>query len=497
MRYFVSIDQSTSATKAMLFDGRLKLLARENISHRQYYPREGWVEHDPEEIYRNTIEAIGRLMTDFSPSRSDKITLSITNQRETVVVWNRATSRPVANAVVWQCMRGADYCAQLREQGSADLIARLSGLVVDPYFSASGLRWILDNVEGARSAAERGELAAGTIDSWLVWRLTEGRVHATDLTNASRTLLMNIRSLDWDSELLGLFDVPRSVLPQILPSDSCFGQTTAEGRFNRPIDIVGVTGDSHGALVGQMCFERGMGKATYGTGSSVMVNIGSRFAAPPAGLVTSVGYAALGKVCYAYEGNIHCTGATIKWLSEQLGVIDSAAQAESVAASVDDNGGTYLVPAFAGLGAPWWNPRAKAAIVGMTLATNRAHIVRAALEAIGYQVKDLVDLMLSAADMTLSELRVDGGPTRNRLLMQFQADMLDSKVVCSTVEEASGMGAAVLGGLGSGDWQSLEQVAALRCEGSSYSSKMSENRRQQLHREWLDAVAVVESASKM
>lgn len=493
MNYIISIDQSTSATKAVVFDEKCHLVCRKNVPHRQYYPKPGWVEHDAEEIYRNTVEAI-REVVEATRGEGASYSLAITNQRETVVVWNRRTGKPVYNAVVWQCQRGEEICNSLKERGYTDFIRERSGLIIDPYFAASGAKWILDNVEGARTAAESGELVMGTIDTWLVWKLTDGRSFFTDYTNASRTLLFNIHTLDWDDELLSLFTIPRSMMAKPMPCDSVFGQTTVEGVFSEPVTIAGVLGDSHGALAGQMCFEAGMGKATYGTGSSVMVNIGEQPVAAPEGLVTSVGFAAQGKVFYAFEGNIHCTGATIKWMTDNLKLINSPAEIEQFTTSVTDNGGVYLVPAFAGLGAPWWNSHAKAMICGMTLATEKGHVCRAALEAIAYQIKDLVDLMTSHAGIALKELRVDGGPTKNHFLMQFQADMLDACINRSDVEEASAMGAMVMNGLARKVWSSLDEVAALRIADNCIFPKMQEDEKCRLYEGWRKAVRrVIES----
>ena len=486
MKYIIAIDQSTSATKAVLFNEQCQLICRKNVPHKQYYPQPGWVEHDAEEIYRNTVEAIREVV---NASRDDDATytLAITNQRETVVVWNRFTGRPICHAVVWQCQRGAAICDDLRQRGYTEFIQERSGLLIDPYFAASGAKWILDNVDGARQAAERGELLMGTIDTWLIWKLTGGKVHATDYTNASRTLLFNIHTLDWDEELLSLFTIPRNMMAEPKPCDSLFGETTVEGIFANPVAIAGVLGDSHGALAGQMCFEPGMGKATYGTGSSVMVNIGEDAIKAPEGLVTSVGFAAQGKVFYAFEGNIHCTGATIKWMADNLKLIESPAVIEELALSVPDNGGVYLVPAFAGLGAPWWNPHAKAMICGMTLGTERGHVCRAALEAIAYQIKDLIDLMTHHAGITLKELRVDGGPTKNKLLMQFQADMLGACINRSDVEEASAMGAVVMNGLARGVWKTLDEVAALRTTDNRILPGMKAEERDRLYAGWTAA----------
>ena len=490
-RYIIAIDQSTSATKAILFDEGCKLLGRVNVEHKQYYPQAGWVEHDAEEIYANAVEAIRGLMKLGLAEEGASYSLAITNQRETVVVWNAETGKPISHAVVWQCQRGAEICRQLKEAGHEKTFLAKSGLLIDPYFSASGVKWLLDHVEGAREAAEKGLLRMGTIDSWLIWKLTGGEVHATDYTNASRTLLFNIHTLDWDEELCSLFTVPRTMLPKALPCDAVFGRTTIEGLFPEGIEIAGVLGDSHGALAGQMCFEAGMGKATYGTGSSVMVNIGEEAVAAPEGLVTSVGFAAKGKVFYAFEGNIHCTGATLRWLADQLQLIGSPAETEALATSVESTNGVYLVPAFAGLGAPWWNSEAKAIIAGMTLGTTKAHVVRAALEAIPYQIKDLVDLMTGQAGVKLKELRVDGGPTRNRFLMQFQADMLNATINRADIEEASAMGAVVMNGLARGVWATLDEVAALRTSDNRIEPKMTAEERASLHGGWIEAVKLI------
>lgn len=459
--YIIAIDQSTSATKAMLFNEQCEMLRRVNKAHQQYYPKAGWVEHDAEEIYNNTLWVVKELLKDENLEENN-YSLAITNQRETVVVWDKTTGKPVCNAVVWQCMRGAEICNQLKEAGYGKMVQEKSGLLIDPYFSASGAKWILDHVAGAREKAEKGDLLMGTIDAWLIWKLTDGRVHATDCTNASRTMLMNIHTLEWDDDLLKLFTIPRTMMPEIRACDSTFGETTFEGLFKEPILIAGVLGDSHGALAGQMCFEEGLGKATYGTGSSVMVNIGEQFAAAPQGLVTSIGFSALGKTFYAFEGNIHSTGATLKWLEQQLKMIESPNEVEAAANEVKDNGGVYFVPAFAGLGAPWWNDQVKAAVFGMTLATTRSHFLRAALESIAYQVNDLVKAMTQQAGIALKEIRVDGGPTKNQTLMQFQADCLRVPINCSDVEEASAMGAVVMNGLSRGVWSSFDEVAALR-----------------------------------
>jgi glycerol kinase len=457
MSKVIAIDQSTQSTKALLFSEEGRLLDMASVQHAQIYPREGWVEHDPEVLYRNTVEVIRQVVG----TPEGDYTLALTNQRETVVIWNRTTGKPVCNAVVWQCMRGKDICDALKAQGFDSLVQERSGLIIDPYFSASGAKWILDNIAGAREAAEAGELLMGTVECWLIWKLTGGQVHATDYTNASRTLLFNIHTLDWDDDLLGLFTIPRRMMADPRPCDAFYGETTVEGTFPQPVKIAGVLGDSHGALVGQMCLGEGLGKATYGTGSSVMVNIGEKYAKAPEGLVTSVGFAALGKVFYGFEGNIHCTGATITWLKDKLGLIGSASETEAVATSVPDNGGVYLVPAFAGLGAPWWHPEVKAQISGLSLGSTRAHVCRAALESIAFQVTDLVKAMTESAGVDLREIRVDGGPTRNAFLMQFQSDLLQVPVVRSEVEDASAFGAFVMNGFARGKWTTFGEAASV------------------------------------
>ena len=496
MNYIIAIDQSTSSTKALLFDEQCKMVARTNVDHKQYYPQTGWVEHDAEEIYQNMIEAI-RLLIDHSPfsdgaecgvaRTSDNFSLCITNQRETAVVWNKATGKPIANAVVWQDTRGAQLCRELRSQGKAKMVFDKSGLLIDPNFSATGVKWLLDNIPGAREQAVRGELLMGTMETWLIWKLTGGTVHATDYTNASRTMLFNIHTMQWDDDLLQLFDIPRSMMPELKPCDAVYGETTCEGLFASPITIAGVLGDSHGALVGQMCFTKGSGKVTYGTGSSVMVNIGEEPLPAPEGLVTSVGFSAFGKTYYGYEGNIYSTGATLKWMSDQLGLVAHPSEMEAQATSVSDNGGVYIVPAFSGLGAPWWKSNVKGAIFGLTFATSKAHILRAALESIAYQIRDLVDVMARTTGSRLSEICADGGPTKNQFLMQFQADMLDTSVVCTEVDDASALGAVIMNGFARGLWSGFDDVIAFRKVTQTYTPQAAPQR-EMLYQGWRNAV---------
>ncbi len=487
----IAIDQSTSSTKALLFDESCKMLARTNVDHKQYYPQTGWVEHDAEEIYQNMVEAIRKLMTEVNLHFSlvpNTFSLAITNQRETAVVWNKTTGKPIANAVVWQDTRGAELCRELRSKGMAQKVFDKSGLLIDPNFSAAGIKWLLDNIEGAREQASKGELLMGTIETWLIWKLTGGSVHATDYTNASRTMLFNIHTMQWDDELLQMFDIPRCMMPELKPCDAIYGETTVEDIFPNPIQIAGVLGDSHGALVGQMCFEKGSGKVTYGTGSSVMVNIGEEPKQAPEGLVTSVGFSALGKTYYGFEGNIYSTGATLKWICDQLQLIGKPSEMEALATSVGDNGGVYIVPAFSGLGAPWWQSDVKGAVFGLTFATTKAHFLRAALESIAYQIKDLVDVMARATGGHLKEIAADGGPTKNQFLMQFQADMLETPVVCTEVDDASALGAVIMNGFARGLWKSFDEVAGFRKVTQVYQPKAKSQKLTALYEGWLGAV---------
>ena len=491
MNYIIAIDQSTSSTKALLFDEQCHVVARTNVDHKQYYPQTGWVEHDAEEIYNNMVEAIKALSN--SPCIGGEqapmggVSLCITNQRETAVVWNKLTGKPIANAVVWQDTRGAELCRELRSKGKARMVFDKSGLLIDPNFSATGIKWLLDHVEGARDVANRGELLMGTIDTWLIWKLTGGKTFATDTTNASRTMLFNIHTMQWDDDLLALFDIPRSMMPEVMPCDAIYGETTVEGLFAEPIQIAGVLGDSHGALVGQMCFEPGSGKVTYGTGSSVMVNIGETPKAAPQGLVTSVGFSALGKTWYGFEGNIYSTGATLKWICDQLQLIGKPSEMEALATSVEDNGGVYIVPAFSGLGAPWWKSDVKGGVFGLTFATTKAHFLRAALESIAYQIKDLVDVMARATGGQLKEIAADGGPTRNEFLMQFQATMLETPVVCTEVDDASALGAVIMNGFARGVWKDFSDVTGFRVVTQTYQPQDSPERFT-LYQGWRNAV---------
>jgi glycerol kinase len=489
--YILSIDQSTSATKAVLFDHKARFVSRANAEHQQIIPRAGWVEHDPDEIFSNTLQVIADVINQSGVNKSSVRCISISNQRETVLVWDKATGKPVCNAVVWQCLRGEEICNNLKAKGYDSLIRERTGLIIDPYFSASGLSWILNSNATIKARALKGELAAGTIDSWLIWKLTNGNVHATDITNACRTLLLNIHTLKWDDEICQLFGIPINILPELKLSDDIFGYTNANGFFDSEIPISGILGDSHAALFGQRCYHKGLSKVTYGTGSSVMMNIGDKPVGAPHGLVTSVGYAIKGKTGYVFEGNIHSTGATIKWMVDSLEIMKNSGESETIATSVNSTEGVYFVPAFAGLGAPYWDNQVRANISGIHVGTRKAHIVRAGLESIAYQVRDLLDLMAQKAGIGLAEIRVDGGPTRNQFLMQFQSDMLHASITVSDIEEASALGAALAGGLGIGIWKDLIELESLYTSKNKVSPSMDEEQRKGLYEGWVKAVKIL------
>ena len=487
-KYILTIDQSTSATKALIFNNRGNLIDKKALEHKQYYPQPGWVEHDAEEIYQNTVKTIKLLLENNKSIKNELSVFSITNQRETVVVWDKNTGKPVHNAVVWQCQRGRELCDKLKQDGNEDLIKEKTGLLLDPYFSASKISWILENINGAREKAEKGRLLAGTIDTWLIWKLTKGEVHATDYSNASRTLLYNIKEYKWDQELLDLFKIPAEMLPEVKSSNKIFGYTDIEGIFKKNIPISGILGDSQASLFGQNCFEKGTAKTTYGTGSSIMMNIGDQFKISDKGLVTSLAWGIDDKIPYLFEGNVHVSAAAIKWMEEKLNLIDNPQISEQMARELEDNEGVYFVPAFVGLGAPYWENEAKAIITGMTFNTDQKHITRAALEAIAYQNKDVLDLMIKEAGIELKELRVDGGASDNKFLLQFQADMLEVPVVNTEVKDISALGSAFMAGLGIGFWDSLDEIKPLRAVGDKYLSQINAETRKKYYRGWKDAV---------
>ena len=486
--YILTIDQSTSATKAMLIDRQCRVAGRINKTHKQYYPQPGWVEHDPEEIYQNLLTAVSELLTTTGTDWSNIVSTAITNQRETVVVWDKTTAKPVYNALVWQCARATGICEELSTAENCALVRNTTGLNLSPYFSAAKIKWILDNVSGAREKAEKGELLAGTIDSWLVWKLTNGTVHATDLSNASRMSLLNLQTLTWDKVVCQLFTIPESMLPELKRSDGVWAETDFSGLAPIKLPICGILGDSHAALFAQLCYQPGMAKATYGTGSSIMLNAGTENIPQVEGLVTSIGWGLKEEVIYVLEGNINSTGATIKWLADNLGLISSPAEAEEAARAVESTDGVYLVPAFSGLSAPHWDNNVRAMITGMSFSTTRNHLIRAGLEAIAYQIADVVNLMAEKSGLKLENLRTDGGPTKNKFLMQFQADILNSPVVPAKIEELSALGVALISGLVVGFWQNRQEFAEFVTSTDSYTPALPATERNNLYSGWQRAI---------
>jgi glycerol kinase len=484
----LALDQSTSATKAVLFDTRGKVLDKASRNHRQIYPRPGWVEHDAEEIWKNVLAVIGEIAKRNRTKLNKLSALSITNQRETVLVLDRQTSKPLHHALVWQDRRGDAICSALTEQGHAPSVLRKTGLKIDTYFSASKLRWLVENKPALAAKLKSGAAVVGNIDSYLVHRLTGGRVFATDFTNASRTLLFDIGKLKWDAKLCKLFKVPASALPEVRESAANYGETDANGVLPKAVPIIGVMGDSQASLFAQRCYQPGTAKATLGTGTSVLLNIGDKLRASAKGAVTALAWVWQGKPTYAFEGLINFSAATIEWLKSQLGLIRSAGEVEKLALSVPDNGGVYLVPAFAGLSAPYWSPEARAAIVGMTAHTNKAHVVRAAQEAIAYQIRDVLELMRADAKVKLQSLHADGGPTRNTFLMQFTADLTRMEIKAAEVAESSAWGAAMNGLLGLGIRKSLSDLEKLPHAQTTFRPKMPIVEATRLHRGWQKAV---------
>jgi glycerol kinase len=487
-QYILAIDQSTSGTKAVIFDKSAKLIARSTVDHRQFFPNPGWVEHDGLEVYQKTLQAVKEVLNASNIQTEQIAGVSITNQRETALVWDKKNGKPVYHAVVWQCQRAAAICKDLIAKGYGKIVQEKTGLVLSPYFSAPKIKWILDNVPGARAKAESGDLLFGTMDCWLIWNLTGGKIHATDYSNASRTLLFNIKELKWDRELLKTFTIPESMMPEVRYSSDIFGYTTCESILAREVPISGVMGDSHAALFGQNCFRKGMAKATYGTGSSIMMNIGGQPLESKSGIVTSIAWGINKEVEYVFEGNINCTGATIKWLVKDLKLLSSSKESGSAASSVEDNEGVYIVPAFVGLGAPYWDSEARASITGITLGTQSAHIIRAAEESIAYQIKDIIDLMIRESGVPFQELRVDGGPTKDNFLMQFQADILNVNVVRNKIEELSALGSAYMAGLAAGLWQDKQEIQSLRIQDAVFSCHMNDDLRERLYHGWKEAV---------
>ena len=457
-KYILSLDQGTTSSRAILFDhaGRIQSIAQKEFT--QIFPQPGWVEHDPMEIWSSQASVASEARLKIGAAPSEIAAIGITNQRETTIVWDRKTGAPVYNAIVWQDRRTASFCEQLKQSGLSDKIRSKTGLIIDAYFSGSKIRWILDHVEGARKKAEEGRLAFGTVDSWLVWKFTNGAVHVTDITNASRTMLYNIREQKWDDELLQIMGIPAGMLPEVKESSELYGETDTS-LFPAKIPIAGIAGDQHAALFGQMCLEKGMVKNTYGTGCFMLMNIGDRFVESKNNLLTTVAWKINGRIQYAFEGSIFIAGAVVQWLRDGLGIIRNSSEIEVLAKQVEDTDGVCFVPAFAGLGAPYWNPDARGTIVGITRGTQAAHIARAAVESIAYQTMDVLKAMEADAGLPIKELRVDGGATANNLLMQFQADLLQCKVIRPEITETTALGAAYLAGLAVGFWKDTAEIA--------------------------------------
>ncbi|OYD40224.1 glycerol kinase [Sphingobacterium cellulitidis] len=487
--YIIALDQGTTSSRAILFNKKGDIVNIAQKEFQQIYPKSGWVEHDPQEIWSSQMAVFTEVLTKSKTKLESIKGIGITNQRETTVVWNRRTGEPIYNAIVWQDRRTADYCAQLIKEGHLEKVQEKTGLLIDSYFSATKIKWILDHVKGARKLAERNELAFGTIDSWLIWNLTNGEKHVTDVTNASRTMLYNINDLSWDKDLLKLFDIPESLLPEVKSSSEVYGETSTE-LGSRPIPIAGIAGDQQAALFGQMCLKKGMAKNTYGTGCFLLMNIGNKPVKSENKLVTTIGWKIGKEVVYALEGSIFIGGAVVQWLRDELKIIKKSSDIEALATSVEDTDGVYLVPAFAGLGAPHWDPNARGTIFGISRGTTDAHIARAAIESIAYQTHDILKAMEADSNTKIKELRVDGGATQNQFLLQFQADILKSTVVKPKITETTAMGAAFLAGLAVGFWKDLEELQALWQEDKRIESNKSMKLAKNLE-EWKRAVNAV------
>jgi glycerol kinase len=486
MNYILSLDQGTTSSRAILFDRQGQVMATAQKEFEQIYPQPGWVEHNPNEIWSTQFGVAAEVIARANISAEDIAALGITNQRETTVVWNRHTGEPVFNAIVWQDRRTAKFIDELKARGLASLFQQKTGLVLDAYFSGSKVRWILDHVPDARKQAEAGNLMFGTVDTWLIYKLTGGRVHVTDVSNASRTLMFNINSLEWDDELLEMLQVPKSMLPEVKSSSEVYGQSS-RGILGATILIAGLAGDQHAATFGQTCFEKGQAKNTYGTGCFLMLNAGEKPIPSNNQLLSTIAWQQQG-VSYALEGSVFMAGAVVQWLRDGLGIIRHSSDVETLANSVNDNGDVYLVPAFAGLGAPHWDQYARGTIMGLTRGSTSAHIARAALESIAYQVADVVQSMEKDTGFALSELRVDGGASRNNLLMQFQADILGVPVVRPKVTETTALGAAYLAGLATGFWKNREEIARQWSVDQHFEPAMSPDERQRLKHGWQKAL---------
>lgn len=486
-KYIMALDLGTTSCRCIIFDKNGRICSAAQKEFTQYFPQPGWVEHDAEEIWATQTGLMYEAMSKIDITINEIAGIGITNQRETTVLWDKETGRPVHKAIVWQCRRTAGYCDELKKLGMAEFFRSKTGLVLDAYFSATKLRWLLDNAAGARERAEKGKLLFGTVDSWIIWKLTGGKVHVTDYSNASRTMLFNIHTLKWDEEILRVLKIPQQILPEVKPSSHVYGYTDSK-LFGREVPIAGAGGDQQCALFGQTCFERGEVKNTYGTGGFMLMNTGNAPVNSHNGLVTTIAWGVDDKVEYALEGSIFVAGAAVQWLRDELGLIRSAAESEVLAKSVPDANGCYVVPAFVGLGAPYWDQYARGAIVGLTRGVNRNHIVRATLESIAYQVNDVLMAMQEDSGMPITSLRVDGGACDNDFLMQFQADILNTSVVRPYCIETTAMGAAYLAGLAVGYWRSKEEILANHVIAAEFKPQMGQAKRENLLQGWHNAV---------
>ncbi len=484
-KYILALDQGTTSSRVILFDENQNIVGVSQKEFTQIYPKEGWVEHDAMEIWSSQYATMMEVIAQTGVEASDIAAIGITNQRETTILWDKETGRPIYNAIVWQCRRTASIVDQLLADGYGDHIKKVTGLVPDAYFSATKIKWILDHVEGARERAREGKVLFGTVDSWLLWKLTNGAVHATDVTNASRTMIYDIRKLDWDDTLLNALDIPRAMLPEVRSSSEIYGYTDIQGV---QVPISGIAGDQQAALFGQTCFNPGEAKNTYGTGCFLLMNTGEEPCTSRNGLVTTIAVGLNGKVQYALEGSVFVGGAVIQWLRDEMRFFNDSADAEYYAQKVPDNGGVYLVPAFTGLGAPYWDMYARGCIVGITRGTKREHIIRAAQESIAYQVAGLVKAMEADTGLPLTSLKADGGASRDRFLMQFQADIINCEVRRPAIRETTALGAAYLAGLATGVWKDLDEIRGLWACDTMFFPNMSEEQRQRMLADWDDAV---------
>ena len=487
-KYLLALDQGTTSSRSIVFDLSGRIIASAQKEFPQHFPHDGWVEHDPCDIWDTQLAVAREALLRAGVTAEDVWGIGITNQRETTVVWERSTGKPVYNAIVWQCRRTAEYCDYIKSGELCEDIRRRTGLLIDAYFSATKLKWILDNVPGVRERAERGELCFGTVDSWLIFKLTGGRVHATDYSNASRTMLFNINTLEWDDELLRLFGIPRATLPEVRPSSGIFGETDP-ALFGAPIPVAGVAGDQQAALFGQCCFKAGGVKNTYGTGGFMLMNTGERPVMSQNGLLTTIAWGLGDKpVTYALEGSVFICGAAVQWLRDGLGLVSRASATEAIARSVADSGGAWFVPAFVGLGAPYWDPYARGALLGITRGTTRAHVVRAVIESMAYQTADVLELMKREAGVSMTSLKVDGGASRDQFLMQFQANILNKTVLRPAIRETTALGAAYLAGLATGVWKDRDEIRSLWHCNMTFTPQMDETERTRLLSGWHKAV---------